>query len=345
VDIQVMTSVVRFGVFGVVVLALAGVHLGAQANYAGRADVDAWITSVVDTHGLDRATVTAVLSGAERKQSILDAIARPAERVLKWHEYRKIFVEPVRIEQGLEFWATHAETLERARIRYGVPPEYVVSIIGVETRYGRVTGSYRVLDALATLGFDYPPRAQFFRGELAAFLLLASEEGQDPASLKGSYAGAMGYGQFIPSSYRAYAVDFDADGRRDIWANPVDAIGSVANYFARHGWRADGQVAAPLGPADVTAVAEAQPFIDDTLELDRSVGALRAAGFTVPDGTDADAAELLLLDGAEGQELWAALPNFYVITRYNRSRMYALAVHELAGIIRSRRQASLAPGR
>lgn len=326
-------------VFGVMVLMLAFAHPSAHADYARRADVEAWITSVVDAHDLDRDTVVAVLSGAERKQSILDAIARPAERVLKWYEYRKIFVEPARIDQGLEFWAAHAETLERARIRYGVPPEYVVAIIGVETRYGRVTGSYRVLDALATLGFDYPPRAAFFRGELTAFLLLAREEGLDPASLKGSYAGAMGYGQFIPTSYRAYAVDFDADGRRDIWANPVDAIGSVANYFARHGWRAEGPVAAPLGRADPAAAAQARPFIDDTLELDQSVGAVRAAGFTVPGGADDDPAELLLLDGASGQELWAALPNFYVITRYNRSRLYALAVHELAGVIRSRRAA------
>lgn len=336
-----MTAMRRVRVLGALALVLVLVHPGAHADYSRRADVDAWITSVVDAHGLDRATVSAVLSGAERKQSILDAIARPAERVLKWHEYRKIFVEPARIDQGLEFWAAHAETLERARIRYGVPPEYVVAIIGVETRYGRVTGSYRVLDALATLGFDYPPRAAFFRGELAAFLLLAREEGLDPASLTGSYAGAMGYGQFIPSSYRAYAVDFDADGRRDIWANPVDAIGSVANYFARHGWRAEGQVAAPLGAADPAVVAQAQPFIDDTLDLDRSVGVLRAAGFRMPAGADSDAAELLLLDGASGQELWAALPNFYVITRYNRSRLYALAVHELAGVIRSRRAALL----
>ena len=319
-----------------VLLVLGQLAAPAYGSYAEREDVRAWILAQVEAHGLDAAAVTSTLDGAKRQESILKAIARPAERVLTWDEYRRLFVEPMRIEQGLAFWNTHAATLDRARMRFGVPPEYVVAIIGVETRYGRVTGSYRVLDALATLGFDYPPRATFFRGELLALLLMAREEGLDPATLKGSYAGAMGYGQFIPSSFRAYAIDFDADGHRDIWGNPTDAIGSVANYFARHGWARDGLVAAPLGAADASAAQRASGWTDDSLELNFTAGALRAAGWKLPPLADDQASELLLLDGAQGKEVWAALPNFYVITRYNRSRLYALAVHELAGALRDR---------
>ena len=181
----------------------------------------------------------------ERKQNILDAIARPAEKTKPWSEYRDVFLTDSRISEGVEFWRANAAALARAQQEYAVPPEIVVAIIGVETRYGRNAGTYRVLDALATLAFDYPPRSDFFRGELTEFLLLAREEGVDPRSLTGSYAGAMGYGQFIPSSFRNYAVDFDGDGKRNIWTNPHDAIGSVANYFGEHGWTADGHVVEP----------------------------------------------------------------------------------------------------
>ncbi|MGA1370645.1 MAG: lytic murein transglycosylase B [Pseudomonadales bacterium] len=325
----------------IILAALGQAALPALGSYTSRDDVRTWVATQVAEHDLDAAAVMATLDGARRQQSILDAIARPAERVLTWGEYRKLFVEPKRIEQGLEFWKEHATTLERARMRFGVPPEYVVAIIGVETRYGRITGSYRVLDALATLGFDYPPRATFFRSELLALLLLSREEGIDPSTLKGSYAGAMGYGQFIPSSFRAYAIDFDADGRRDIWGNPTDAIGSVANYFARHGWTREGLVAAPLGPASPAMAQRASEWTDESLELDFTAGALRAAGWGLPPIADDQASELLLLDGAGGKEVWAALPNFFVITRYNRSRLYALAVHELAGALRDRYSAPL----
>jgi membrane-bound lytic murein transglycosylase B len=223
-------------------------------------------------------------------------------------------------------------------MRYGVAPEYVVAIIGVETSYGRNTGSWRVIDALATLGFDYPPRADFFRRELTQYLLLTREEGFDPGSLKGSYAGAMGYGQFIPSSFRAYAVDFDADGRRDIWNNRVDAIGSVANYFARHGWIGNGPVA-----VQVTMDGEPLPeLLNASLELDQTVGGLRARGVRLDGVPDDAAAELLVMDGPEGTEYWVAFNNYYVITRYNRSRLYALAVHQLAQEIRAQREAQLA---
>jgi len=187
--------------------------------------------------GFEESYIRDVLGRAKYQQSIIDAISRPAERRLNWGEYRAIFIEQRRINQAIQFWTEHKETLLRAEDVYGVPPEIVLAIMGVETRFGRITGSYRVLDALSTLGFDYPKRADFFIGQLGDYFRLARQEGVEPGVLKGSYAGAMGYGQFIPSSFLAYAVDFDGDQHRDIWGNPVDAIGSVANYFARHGWR------------------------------------------------------------------------------------------------------------
>jgi membrane-bound lytic murein transglycosylase B len=311
----------------------------ATADYTARADVRAYIAELTRDHDFASADLQALLARAERKQSILDAISRPAERVLKWHEYRKLFVGEPRISQGVEFWSTNAGALERAQMRYGVAPEFVVAIIGVETRYGRITGDYRVIDALMTLGFDYPPRADFFRRELTEFLLLAREEGIDATTQKGSYAGAMGYGQFIPSSFRAYAVDFDADGHRDIWNNTSDAIGSVANYFARHGWVAGGPVAVR---ASLAGGATVDKLVNDSLELDHTVGGLAGLGIRTA-GLPADAAaELFVLEGAAGQEYWVGLNNFYVITRYNRSRMYALAVHQLAQEIRRRREAGFA---
>jgi membrane-bound lytic murein transglycosylase B len=297
----------------------------ASADYGDRAEVAKFVDEMVAEHGFERRSLLDLFGRVERKQAILDAIARPAEKTKAWHEYRDIFVTDDRVAQGLEFWRTHRATLERAHAEYGVAPDVIVAIIGVETRYGRNTGSYRVADALATLAFDYPPRAAFFRKELAQFLLLAREEGVDPLSLTGSYAGAMGYGQFIPSSFRAYSVDFDGDGKRDIWSNPVDAIGSVANYFKRHGWRADGPVVVRADPVD----GRADALASGELALDQTVGAIRGLGVSMPAYPDDEPALLLKLDGDKGPEYWVALHNFYVITRYNRSAMYALAVHQL----------------
>ncbi|NJN51250.1 MAG: lytic murein transglycosylase B, partial [Gammaproteobacteria bacterium] len=226
----------------------------------------------------------------------------------------------------VEFWRAHAAELARAEAQFGVPAQMIVSIIGVETRYGRNTGSYRVADALSTLAFDYPPRSSFFRSELTQFLLLAREEGSEPLSLTGSYAGAMGYGQFIPSSYRAYAVDFDGDGKRDIWRNTSDAIGSVANYFKVHGWKSESPVVVQAEPLDRRADAIA----NDALALNHTVGSIRALGMTMPGYADEEPAMLVKLEGANGPEYWVGMQNFYVITRYNRSTMYALAVHQLS---------------
>lgn len=332
---RIMNIATRLAVvLGLTSLAL---HSSAHADYAERADVQAYVAELVAEHGFDQAELLTLFSQAQRKDKILESIARPAERTLEWHEYRQIFVKEPRISQGVAFWAEHEEILNRAEARYGVEPAYVVAILGVETRYGRITGSYRVLDALTTLAFDYPPRSSFFRKELTEYLLLAREEGGDPTTFTGSYAGAMGYGQFIPSSYRAYAVDFDDDGSRDIWANESDAIGSVANYFSRHGWKAGEGVAVPVQLADQAADAVA----NESLNLKRTVGELTGLGVIAPDLDPAAPANLYRMMQPDGPEYWLGLNNFYVITRYNRSRLYALAVHELSRAIVAARETGL----
>ena len=224
----------RFLLSLLLLLFFANAHGG---DYSEKTELHQFIKELVAEHGFDETFLRHVFDQAVYKQSIVDAISRPAEKTLRWKEYRKIFLTDSRIRNGVKFWKSNRETLERAEEAYGVPPSVVVAVIGVETLYGKHMGNYRVLDALTTLAFDYPKRGKFFRRELKEFLLLVREEEQDITKLLGSYAGAMGYGQFIASSYRMYAIDFDNDGTRDIWLNPVDAIGSVANYLKRHGWR------------------------------------------------------------------------------------------------------------
>jgi membrane-bound lytic murein transglycosylase B len=332
-----MSWMLRMLLLGVVLLA-TGQSLSARADYSQRPEVRAYVAEVAAEHGFAVAELTELFAQAEMKQGIIDSISRPAERVLKWHEYREIFLREPRISQGVEFWNEHEAVLEEAERVYGVAPEYVVAILGVETRYGRVMGNHRVLDALATLAFDYPPRSAFFRRELTQFLLLAREEGRNPLELMGSYAGAMGYGQFIPSSYRAYAVDFTGDGLRDIWSNSHDAVGSIANYFKRHGWRAGAPVALPV---QVTRNVESV-LATQALELKHTVADLARQGVAVDGLAPDQPAALFHMDGTEGDEYWLGLNNFYVITRYNRSRLYALAVHQLSQAIKDARQAQLA---
>ena len=300
----------------------------SQANYAERPEAAPLLVEA-ESRGVDGAWARDLLAAAERKQSILDAIARPAEKTKPWHEYRDIFLTQRRVDSGVKFAKAHQETLAKVAARTGVPPEMIVAIIGVETFYGRITGNYRVIDALATLAFDYPKRAPFFRRELVNFLVLASQSGKDPLSLKGSYAGAMGYGQFMPSSYLSYAVDFDGDGIRDIWDNPDDAIYSVANYFLAHGWQ-------PGAPVVVRADANTpdEALFDGQLKPRRTVGELVTAGLapTEPLYTDLPVTPLRL-EGEQGPEYWLGLDNFYVITRYNHSAMYALAAWQLSEAI------------
>ena len=209
----------------------------AADNYSENPAALALIDQLVEEEGFEREELQQVFTEARRKESILEAISRPAEKTKPWYQYRAIFLNDRREREGVEFMQEHRDTLARAERETGVPAEIIVAILGVETYYGRIAGSYRVLDALSTLAFDYPRRSEFFTSELKHYLILTRDQGLDPAAMKGSYAGAMGYGQFMPSSYRSYAVDFDDDGVTDIWNNPVDAIGSIANYFKRHGWR------------------------------------------------------------------------------------------------------------
>lgn len=299
----------------------------ALAGYQGAA-VDEFIAEMTQEYGFAGEQLTELFDQAQRQQAILDAISRPAERVKPWKEYRPIFLTESRIGQGVDFWRQHEEALTRAEVEFGVPAEFIVAIIGIETFYGRNTGNYRVIDALSTLGFDYPPRQPFFRRQLKEFLLLAREEQTDPLAVKGSYAGAMGLPQFMPSSFRAYAVDFDGDGHIDIWNNPTDAIGSVANYFKQHGWKTGEKIAVQAG-GNGERFAEG---LTQGLEPVKNAGELKALGWNARETVPDTAAVLAFkLEGAEGDEYWMGLPNFYVITRYNRSVMYAMAVNQLAG--------------
>ena len=315
-------------------LALAGLLGGAQASLAGEYEnspqVAEFVTEMTRDYGFASEQLVSLFSAAERKQNIIDAISRPAEKVKPWKDYRPIFITDSRIARGVEFWREHEETLKRAEAEYGVPPQVIVAIIGVETFYGGNTGGYRVVDALSTLALDYPPRAPFFRKELREFLLLAREEQVDPLNLTGSYAGAMGLPQFMPSSFRAYAVDFDGDGQINIWNNPVDAIGSVASYFKRHGWQPGESV---VSAASVEGELAEQGL---TAGLDplKNVAELRDLGWTSADPLDEQLpVTAFRLEGAEGAEYWLGLPNFFVITRYNRSVMYAMAVNQLAELM------------
>lgn len=290
-------------------------------------------------HGFAPAYVEALLANAERKDAILKAISTPAERVRPWHEYRAIFMTDQRVERGLAFADTYADALSRAEEEYGVEAEVIVAIIGVETFYGGNKGSHRVIDALTTLGFDYPPRADFFRRQLKSFLVLAREQQMDPLQLTGSYAGAMGYPQFIPSSYQAFAVDFDDDGKVDIWNNPVDAIGSVANYFREHGWQHGAGV---VVPAKVSGEAFSQGL---TLAMEKGlnarirVGELKTLGWEPQEALE-DEEEVMTFefDAGDHMQYWIGRNNLYAITRYNHSVMYAMVVHQLAELIREARK-------
>ena len=302
----------------------------------------AFIAEMAKKHGFDRAQLEAWFKEARVRGEIIDAISRPAEGK-PWYQYRPIFLQQARIEGGVEFWNQNAKLLERAEEVFGVPPQIITAILGVETRYGKHQGSYRVMDSLVTLAFNYPPRAAFFKSELEQYLLLTREEGVDPLSMTGSYAGAMGQTQFISSSYRHYAIDFDGDGKRDLWDNTADAIGSVANYFKQHGWERGAAVAVPV--TVTVGGGEAQALVDKGLKPSLKVADLQRLGVKQTDALSADdRVALIALEQKEGAEYWAGLQNFYVITRYNHSPLYAMAVYQLSEEIRARRNERLAHG-
>ena len=297
--------------------------------------VIAFVNNMVEEHQFDRAALREVLAGAEIKAEIIKKISTPAERTLTWGEYRKIFITPERIEAGVVFWRENQDMLERIALETGVPIEVLVGIIGVETYFGRITGDDRVIDALATLAFAYPPRSKFFRNELVQFLILTREEEVDPMVPTGSYAGAMGRPQFMPSSFRAYAVDASGDGKRDIWNDWADAAGSIANYFLAHGWKSGEEVTAQavLG----SSWRGRKPKPGNTLKPADTITSLSKKGVLFATDLPADSrGQLLTYENIDGIEHWVGFHNFFVITKYNRNVMYALAVHQLGRQISSR---------
>jgi membrane-bound lytic murein transglycosylase B len=313
-------------------------NAGAAKPYAGRKDVREFITQMVDKHGFAGKELRALFGRAQFQPSIITAITPPsAPRAKSWTAYRALFLTPERIEAGVDFSMEQREPLARAAALYGVPEEIIVAIIGVETVYGRNTGSYRVIDALATLAFDYPPRAEFFRAELENFLLYAREAGIDTLAVKGSYAGAIGIPQFMPGSYRRYAVDLDGDGRQDLSGSFADAIGSVANFLKAHGW----QTGEPVAHAAEVQGEDYRKLIDAGIKPGVLCAELAGYGvrFAGAAGADALCALIELATPEAPSEFLAALTNFYVLTRYNRSSMYAAAVLELAQAVKSASQA------
>lgn len=299
-------------------------------DFANNPNAQQFIDKMVNKHGFDRQQLQEILSQAKRLDSVLrlmdnqaptTSVKPPSGPNGAWLRYRKKFITTDNVQNGVVFWNQYEDALNRAWQVYGVPPEIIVGIIGVETRWGRVMGKTRILDALATLSFNYPRRAEYFSGELETFLLMARDEQDDPLNLKGSFAGAMGYGQFMPSSYKQYAVDFSGDGHINLW-DPVDAIGSVANYFKAHGWVKGDQVA-------IMANGQA-PGLPNGFKTKYSISQLAAAGLTPqqPLGNHQQAS-LLRLDVGTGYQYWYGLPNFYTITRYNHSTHYAMAVWQL----------------
>lgn len=291
------------------------------------AEQSAFIDTLVEQHQLNRQRLEQLLLSAEHKQDVLDAIQRPWE-AKPWHQYHPIFLTEKRLNAGLAFWQEHEAALARAEAEFGVPAEVIVAIIGVETFYGTYLGKHNVLDTLYTLGFHYPPRAKFFRKELGEFFRLTAEEGLPAEELQGSYAGAMGYGQFISSSYRHYAIDFDGDGVRDLIDNPVDAIGSVANYFAKHRWQAGAPVALPLSASATNA-----KLASDGLKLTSTLSELKAQGLELAADSPVapeHKAKVFAFELEQGHEYWLGLQNFYVITRYNHSPLYAMVVHQFS---------------
>jgi len=298
----------------------------ASADVSQRTDVNEFIDQMVKKHDFDRDDLVKVFKKVKTNPKIIEYITRPAE-AKPWYQYRPIFLKEDRIRGGVKFWRQNAKHLQRAYEEYGVAPEIIVAIIGVETKYGKYKGKFPVMNALTTLGFDYPKRAKFFKKELEEFLLLAREEKANPMSIKGSYAGAMGKPQFISSSYRRYAVDFDGDGKRDILNSTVDAIGSVANYFAQHKWFKDEPVATPAkvkGKAYKKIVKKGikpKTPLKEVLKNGVSINQKQSSSLKTA---------LIELELKKGHEYWVAFNNFYVITRYNHSELYAMAAYQLS---------------
>jgi len=295
-------------------------------NIKDTESVHAFIEQMVTQHQFDEAELENLFDTVEIKEDILKRIASPSEG-LPWYKYRKIFLTDARIDAGVQFWRDNEAALAAAEQQYGVPAEIIVAIIGVETLFGKNTGNHRVIDALSTLAFAYPPRSKFFMSELENFLLLCRDEHINPAEPIGSYAGAMGMPQFMPSSFRTYAVDFDNDNRRDIWHDNNDVIASIANYFAKHHWQTGQAIAIPVTAKDKNY----EPVLNNDLKPNLSLAELESLNLIISRQLPLDSkVKLLSFEQPQGVELWAGLDNFYVITRYNHSPLYAMAVYQLS---------------
>lgn len=305
-------------------------------NYAARPEVRAFIAQIAASDGFDAGVLRRLFAQVRYQPSVIAAMSRPLIASPRWHEYAPQFINPMRIGAGVAFWRDNAATLARAQEEFGIPAQIIVAIIGVETNYGLNTGSYRVLDALTTLAFDYPRREEFFRSELKQFLLLAREQGVSPLQPRGSYAGALGLPQFMPGSVRAYAIDYDGDGRIDLAHDPIDAVGSVANFLAQHDWQ-------PGQPVMAAARIETENPDLVLRTLDGGIAERRplaawvhdgVTGFEFPGDLAPGPVGLLMLEDAAGPTYWLVFNNWYVLTRYNRSRLYASAVQALAEAVK-----------
>ena len=314
-------------------MAVSGLEI-TRGDYQGREDVANFIVGMAAKSDYTETELVELFAQVQKQEHLFAKLDRPAEKALDWYQYRKIFIKEKRIRQGVTFWREHRQLLARVREETGVPEEIIVAILGVETYYGTYKGKDPVFDSLVTLAFDYPRRAKFFTRELEEFLLLTREQGFAVRTLRGSYAGAMGVPQFISSSYRNYAVDFDQDGQVNLFDSIADITASVANYFVSHGWQRNGRVARPL-------------VVDDSNRIDAlrvgvkpehvwgdlgEHGLIPRSAFEVPEATPV---ALVRLQQQDHPEYWAGFQNFYVITRYNHSELYAMAVYQLAKLISS----------
>ena len=301
-----------------------------SGDYQGREDVAAFVQRMAAESSYTENELLDLFGQVEKQEHLFAQLDRPAEKELAWYQYRGIFIKDKRISRGVEFWRKHRELLSRVSEKTGVPPEIIVAIIGVETFYGIYKGKDPVFDSLVTLAFDYPRRAKFFTRELEQFLLLTKEQGFNARELRGSYAGAMGMPQFISSSYRNYAVDFDQDGQINLFDSIPDITASVANYFVKHGWKRGGRVARPLVAVENNSVDSLTPGVKPGYTWDE----LRQRGLESKFDIAAETKVALVRLQQRGHpEYWAGFQNFYVITRYNRSELYAMAVYQLAKLI------------
>ncbi len=302
-------------------------------DYKNRADVNQFIERMAKQSDYSEQELVELFSSVKKQSHLFELLNKPAEKELQWHQYRHIFIKDKRIEQGVEFWREHASLLNEISLKTGVPAEIIIAIIGVETFYGTYRGKDPVFDSLVTLAFDYPKRSKFFSRELEQLLLLTKEQNLDPRALMGSYAGAMGMPQFIASSYRSYAVDFDGDGQANLFDSIPDIFASVANYFVKHGWRTNEPVAGPLTALENNSIDQLNPGV----KLDYKWSDLVQNGLYSKTELDPDTAVALVkLEQKNMPEYWVGLQNFYVITRYNHSEMYAMAVYQLSLLIKDR---------